>query len=222
MFKLFRKRKIWLPTWPMLLILFALFVATAWFLIANIHPFLSLHAPAEDANILVIEGWVPDVTLEQHLSGFGVGEPYDYVFTTGSELPRGHYLVDFDNFAELTARTLIKLGIPPDRIITAPTAARNKDRTYHSALAFKQKFESSQIPAVRDAEAIDVLTRDIHGRRTYTIFNKLLGDDLEIGIISAEPGNYDTRRWFASSEGAKAVITETISLAYEWFGSKDR
>ena len=48
------------------------------------------------------------------------------------------------------------------------------------------------------------------------------GDDVDIGIISGDPIDYDADAWFKSSAGVKAVITESISLAYEWFGQKDR
>lgn len=222
MFKLFRKRSLWLPTWPTLLIAATALVVGAWVFVANIHPYLSVTERAAGASILVVEGWVPDSTLETHLKDFKPGEPYNYICTTGSTLPRGHYLSEFKTFADLTAKTLEQLGVPRDRIIIAPSESKNKDRTYYSALAFKEKFEASQIPAVKNADAIDVLTRDIHGRRTRTIFRKLLGDEVEIGIISDDPGNYEPSRWYASTEGAKAVFTETISLAYEWFWRKGR
>ena len=44
---------------------------------------------------------------------------------------------------------------------------------------------------------------------------------MEIGITAGVP-SYDPKRWYTSSEGFKSIITETISLGYEWVGKKDR
>ena len=58
----------------------------------------------------------------------------------------------------------------------------------------------------------------MHGRRTRTVYRKIFGGEVDIGIIAGDPIDYDPDAWFKSSAGVKAVITESISLAYEWFG----
>lgn len=222
MIKLFRKRSLWLPTWQASLIATALVGLAAWFVLANIHPYLSVTEPAPGANILVVEGWVPDSVLERHLKGFEPGQPYDYICTTGSTLSEGSYLSEYKNFAELAAKSLEKLGIPPDRIIVAPSEEHVRDRSYHNALGFKKKLDATDNQTLRNAKAIDVLTNGTHGRRTRILFRKVLGDQVDVGIISEAADAYDPDRWFASSEGVKSVIIESISLAYEWFGKKTR
>ena len=222
MFKLFRRRTVWLPSWQAILIATAALALAGWLFVANIYPFLSVTELANGANILVVEGWVSDDILAEQLQSFQPGHPYDYICTIGPSLEHGHYLSEYENFAELAAKTVEKLGVPAENIIAAPSAAKLRDRTFHAALGFKELRESTQIPALRDATAIDVLSSGAHGRRTRTVFRKLLGDQVEIGIISPPPGSYDPERWFASSQGVKTVIIELISLGYEWSGLADR
>ena len=222
MFHIFRRRQIWIPTWQGFLIAVAALVLATWFTLANIHPFLSVTERAAGANILVVEGWVSDKILEQQFTDFQIGEPYDYVCTVGATLDTGYYLSEYKTFAELAANTIEKLGVPAERIIAAPTAAKLRDRTFHSALGFRDKFESGTVPALSAATAIDVLSSGTHGRRTRIVFEKVVGENLDVGIISPDPGTYDPDRWFASSQGVKTVIIESISLAYEWFGATDR
>jgi hypothetical protein len=221
-FRLFRKRTFWVPTWRGCLLGVILFGLAVWFVVANIHPFLSVTEKAEGAKVLVVEGWVPDYILAKTLSGFNVGDSYDYICTTGAELPRGYYLSEFKTYAELTAQTLEQLGVPRNRIIVAASRSVTSDRTYQSAKAFREKRESSLISDFRDASAIDVLTRGVHGRRTRTVFRKALGDTVEVGIIAQSSDSYNSKRWFASSEGVKTVLIETLSVCYEWFGKKNR
>ena len=222
MFKIFRKRSLWLPTWPTALA--ALFICglTTWLVLANIHPFLSVTERTEGARILVIEGWVADAIIEAEVENFVVGQPYDYICTTGLKLSQGHHLSELKSHGELAAKTLQALGVPEEIIIVAPAPDSMRDRTFHSALGFKQERESSDISALQSADAIDILTAGVHGRRTRTVYRKIFGDDVDIGIIAGEPVDYDADAWFKSSAGVKAVITESISLAYEWFGQKDR
>jgi hypothetical protein len=221
-FDLFRKRKLWLPTWQFLLIAGAALALAAWLFFSNIHSFLSVTEPADGANVLVIEGWISDDILARQLEGFEPGKPYDYVCTIGPNLDYGHYLSEYETFAELAAKTVEKLGVPAENIIAAPSAAKLRDRTYHAALGFKEMRDSGEIDALRDSTAIDVLSNGAHGRRTRTVFRKLLGDEVQVGILSPASGTYDPDRWFASSQGVKTVIIELISLAYEWSGLADR
>lgn len=223
MIKFFRKRHLWLPTWPTVLIALVFTGLLGWLVISNIYPFLAVNDPAEDAKVLIIEGWVPDQILEDTFADFRPGEPYDLICTTGGRLPRGFHLSEKKTFARLSADTIAALGVPADRIIPfAPPDDIERDRTYHAALAFKDGRGESTNEILRNATAVDVLTQGVHGRRTRKVFQKVLGDQVEVGILSPPSGGYDTSKWFVSSEGVKDVITESISVAYEWIGKKDR
>ena len=221
MFPLFRKHSLWLPTWQALLAAAVIIGAVAWIFIANIHSYLAVTERAEGAKILVIEGWISDVALAQQLEGFEPGEPYDHIFTTGSALPKGYYLSEYRSYAELTAKTLEHLGVPGEHIIVAATDHKTSDRTYQCAVAFKEKLAASAAIVGRPG-AVDILTGGVHSRRTRSVFQKILGEEIEVGIISEDQGGYDQRRWYTTSEGVKSVIIETISLVYEWFGGSGR
>ena len=220
MIKFFRKRSLWLPTWPTLLILAISILLIVWLVAAQLHSFLSVTEKAEGATVLVIEGWIADHTLDKMLSEENIAKNYDLICTTGGQLSRGHYLIQFDNYASLTAATLAAKGIPEDQLLAAPSDRALKDRTYQSALGLKKKIDSN--PTLRAAKAIDVLTTGVHARRTRTVFQKVLGDDIEVGIISADPPGYDAEKWYLSSQGIKSVIIESLSLTFEWLGKKDR
>ncbi len=222
MIKFFRKRSLWLPTWPTVLIAALVSGLSGWFVIAHIYPYLAVNEPAEDANILIIEGWVPDQILEDIFANFQPGQPYDLVCTTGGKLPRGFHLSEYKTFAELSGKTIEQLGVPKDLIIITPPESVARDRTYHAALAFKNQSDAGENETLRNVQAIDVLTQGVHGRRTRTVFRKVLGDNIDVGVISPPSGGYDTNKWFISSEGVKDVITESISVGYEWLGKKDR
>ena len=121
----------------------------------------------------------------------------------------------------IVSSTAMPITIAPT-IIVVESNEGDRDRTFLSAVAFKEKLEGSENPVLRDAKSIDVLTQSVHARRTLTVYRKVFGEELEIGIISASPGGYDGSDWYKTSEGAKTVITECVALAYEWLGGKDR
>ena len=222
MIKFFRKRHLWLPTWPTVLIFVFVTGLLGWLVVANIYPYLAVNEPAEDAKVLIVEGWVSDKILEETFANFQPGHPYDLVCTTGGSLPRGSHLNEYNSFAELAARTIEKLGVPEELIIIATPEDVPRDRTYHAALGFKNHSAASENATLRNVQAVDVLTQGVHGRRTRTVFRKVLGDDIDVGIISPPSGGYDTSKWFVSSEGVKDVIMESISVGYEWLGKKNR
>ena len=159
MIKFFRKRSVWLPTWPTVLIVVFVTGMLGWFITANIYPFLAVNEPTEDANILIVEGWVSDKILEEAFADFQPGQPYDLICTTGGTLPRGSHLSEYKTFAELAGRTIEQLGVPGELIVIAPPEDVARDRTYHAALAFKDRSAASENETLRKARSVDVLTQ---------------------------------------------------------------
>ncbi|MBW4640730.1 MAG: hypothetical protein KME05_21390 [Gloeocapsa sp. UFS-A4-WI-NPMV-4B04] len=60
------------------------------FIITHIQPFLAISSPIK-ADILVVEGWLPDYALKPVLTEFKKGS-YKRIVTTGIPLPTGYYL----------------------------------------------------------------------------------------------------------------------------------
>ncbi len=174
---------------------------------AHIHDFLSPNLPIE-AQVLVIEGWLPDDALKkaaEHIAD----TRYELIITTGGPLDHGFFLSEYESYANLARATLIKL-INRHDITAVACPAVKKDRTYASALAFKKWLKDNQISFSK----VNVVSQEAHGRRSQYLFQKALGPEYSVGIISIAHSDYEADRWWASSEGFKTVVEETIAYLY--------
>jgi uncharacterized SAM-binding protein YcdF (DUF218 family) len=78
------------------------------------------------------------------------------------------------------------------------------------ALALKKWLKENRICQHK----VNVVSQDTHGRRSRYLFQKALGPDYTVGIISMPESCYNPDRWWASSEGFKIVFEETIAYLY--------
>jgi hypothetical protein len=205
---LFKKRLIDLPTsvgWFLVLGVFLTIVVVP---TMKIHSFLALSNPS-NSKVLIVEGWVPDYCLEQVYKLYQI-HPITKIIITGGPLEQGSYLKEYKNFAALGAATLRCLGIPDSILIEVPAPYVQKDRTYTSAIAFKKWFISKNKPF----SCADIITLGIHARRSSILFQNVLGNSLNVGVISIIDKDYNPKAWYASSLGFKMVITEVISYLY--------
>ncbi|HEY9747510.1 MAG TPA: YdcF family protein, partial [Allocoleopsis sp.] len=138
---MFQRQEVWLPTLPGWALMLSSFLLVLILAIANIHPFLAVTAPIP-ANILVVEGWLPDYAVEEAIAEYQRGS-YEKLITTGTPLSRGYYLAEYKNFAELTAATFLALGFDRNQLIAVPTPKVEKDRTYTSAITLRQWLSAS-------------------------------------------------------------------------------
>jgi len=86
----------------------------------------------------------------------------------------------------------------------------DRDRTYGSAVALRNWFRENNMPV----RSVNVVTEDVHARRTYLLFQKALGDNVAVGIIAVPNPDYDPEHWWRYSEGVKDVISETAAYLY--------
>ncbi|MBE9032527.1 YdcF family protein [filamentous cyanobacterium LEGE 11480] len=206
--QLIQRRERWVLTAQSWLILLCLAVVLLWGLLPRIYPFFAVVQPIT-ADALVIEGWVTDDNLEDAAQEFR-SRPYQYLLTTGAKLSRGHYLSQYKTYAELSAATLVKLGIEADRVIAIPSPKVKRDRTYASAVTLQEWLDQNPGKIQR----INLMSPGVHARRSWTLFQKALGTRAPIGIIAIPDRDYSGKRWWASSEGAKKVIFEAIGYIY--------
>ena len=177
-----------------------------------IYPFLAVteRIPADG---LVVEGWVQDYALRAAIGEFAAGG-YQRVCTTGGPL---HGISadrhDFDTAASAGAHRLIADGVPPAAVQMVPAFTSVRDRTYGSALALRTWLQSHEFPVRR----LNVLTEDVHARRTRLLFQRALGDAVTVGVISIPNPDYDARHWWRYSEGVRDVLGETIAYVYAKF-----
>lgn len=181
--------------------------------LANLEPFLATNAPIP-AEVLVVEGWIADENVKQAIEEFQ-SHPYQKLVTTGGPLQVGFYLAEYKTFANLCAATLLKLNFSPDRLVAVPADFVVKDRTYASAIAFKQWLARSGL----EIRAVNILTVGVHARRTQLLYKKALEPDVQVGILSTLDLDYDARRWWASSAGVRTVLSEAIGYLYAAFFS---
>ncbi|NHC35710.1 ElyC/SanA/YdcF family protein [Scytonema millei] len=209
---LIRRQEIWLPTvWGWIfLVLLTLSLLTIG--ISNLPSFLAVNQPI-NAEVLVIEGWLPDYAVKEALNRFRRGS-YRQIVTTGIPIERGCYLAEYKNYAELAAATLKTLGLEPEKIVSVPTPEVRKDRTYASAIAFKQWLEKANIPI----KSIDLLTLDLHARRSWLLYRQALAaTNTKVGIIAMPPIDYDPKYWWRYSAGVRKTINELVAYIYARF-----
>jgi hypothetical protein len=200
------------------LLLFVL-VTIFWFIVTRIHGFLALKAPIE-ADVLILEAWVGDLAAKGGAEEFKRGN-YRYIITAGSPFHdgyKGFYLneekfSEYKNQADLTKATLVKLGIDGDRIVPVAIAAPDRDRTAAMAFAVKERLGKEKL-AIR---SVNIYSYDVHTRRSYLIYQKVLNPEIQVGAIAHPNPNYDPDRWWATSTGFRSVIEEAIAYVYARF-----
>jgi hypothetical protein len=209
--RFFRRAEVWVPTragWilalSILTILAIAFVAAA----ARLHDFLAENRPLP-TDTLVVEGWLPDETLETVADAFLRGE-YRRIVTVGGPIRLGRHLSPYEVSARLSAATLEKLGVPMESIVVLPTAKVLRDRTYEEALALKAWIDSCDTPP----GVVNLQTLGVHARRSRILFQFALGDRTKVGVLAGSVTGYDPRGWWKSSEGAKTVLYETLAYVY--------
>ncbi|MCS6794145.1 MAG: YdcF family protein [Oscillatoriaceae bacterium SKW80] len=206
--RLFHRKEVWtLTIWGWGVTLFCLsFLAV--FAFSNIYPFLAVNSPLA-ADVLVVEGWMPDSVLETALAEFRRGQ-YRKLIATGLPLRLGYHLSEYKSFAELAAATLIALGLEKEYVVAVPAPNSLQNRTYTAAVALKEWLLNSDLKV----RAINLYTLGPHTRRSWFIFKKVLAPEISVGAIAAEPIDYNSQNWWKSSEGVRTVIFETIAYIY--------
>ena len=191
-----------------LLILLGLLVLGV-ILLFRIYPFLALTEPI-DANFLVVEGWIHPYAIEAGAAEFR-DHHYRQIFTTGGPVVgKGGYINDYQTSASVGADLLKKTGISDDLVQMVPSHIIGRDRTYSSAIALRDWFRRHGI----QAQSLNIVTEGAHARRTRLLFEKALGPDVKVGVISVPSPDFDARRWWLYSEGLEDVVEEGIGYVY--------
>jgi uncharacterized SAM-binding protein YcdF (DUF218 family) len=203
----YRKER-WSLSWRGRLILaFALLLAGA-LLLKSVYPFLATTHRVE-TNVLVVEGWVHEYAIRVAVEEFRT-HSYRQVFATGGPVEgQGGYINDYYTSASVGADLLKRSGLPNELVQMVPSRVMDRDRTYGSAVALRNWFHEHNMPV----PSINVVTEDVHARRTRLLFEKALGD-VVVGVIAVPNPDYDSRHWWRYSAGVKDVISETAAYMY--------
>ncbi|MBD2356122.1 YdcF family protein [Tolypothrix sp. FACHB-123] len=206
---LIKRQEIWTLTAQGWIIAIALIASWVIFIITHIHPFLAVTSPLKSAEFMVVEGWLPDYALQEAVTEFQNGN-YRQIITTGSPLEVGNYLTEYHSFADVSAATLQKLGLPPDKVIAVPTPMVTKDRSYASVAEFKRWLSQANLQPA----SINLVSLDAHTRRSWLVFKRLLAPEIQVGAIATKTRNYEPQQWWRYSEGVRTVIYEAIAYIY--------
>lgn len=205
--RLIHRKEMWTLTFQGWIVTLLCIAALSLGIVTNLHSFLSVSSPVQ-ADILVVEGWLPDEALKGAIAEFN-SHSYKKLITTGLPLLKGSYLAEYNNFAELAAATLIALGFDQQNLVAVPATDVIKYRTYAGAAALRQWLEKSDLKG----KSINVYTLGVHARRSWLIFKQVLAP-IEVGVIAAKPIDYDPKKWWNYSAGVRSVIDETIAYIY--------
>jgi uncharacterized SAM-binding protein YcdF (DUF218 family) len=202
-------RKRWSLSWRGRLIVAFAVVLTGVLVFRSVYSFLAI-THRVDAQVLVVEGWIHEYAIRAALKEFQTNH-YQRVFTTGGPVVGiGGYINDFCTSASVGADLLRKNGLANGSLQMVPSRVMDRDRTYSSAVALRNWFRDHNMAV----SGIDVVTEDLHARRTRLLFQKALGDKVAVGVIAIPNPDYDARRWWRYSEGFKDVLSEAATYVY--------
>ena len=181
----------------------------AFFFLWRVYPFLAVTHRA-DTNVLVVEGWIHEYAIRAAVEEFR-SSSYQRVLTTGGPVEgTGGYINDYQTAASVGADLLTKSGLPNEFVQMVPSRVMDRDRTYGSAVALRNWFRQHNMPV----RSINVVTEDVHARRTRLLFEKALGHDVAVGVIAVANPDYDASHWWRYSEGVKDVVSEMVAYVY--------
>jgi hypothetical protein len=206
--KLFRRRRVLVPTWRGWLALLAAFLVLAVLGILQIHPFLAVNAPVP-GEALVVEGWASDFAMAQAVAEFRRNH-YDRIYVTGGPIEAGAPLSEYKTYAQRGGAVLSKLGISSNELQTVAAPWVRQDRTYTAALSLANWLRTNGARPTK----VNLITQDTHARRSRLLFQQAFGKDVKVGVTAMPPEDYDPQRWWRSSMGVRSVIGETIAYGY--------
>ena len=212
----FRPRTLWLPTWRTLLLLAVTVLPVAIWVVSQLHPWLSVTDPVPEAKYVVVEGWVPDRVVGLAID-WGKTHEVEKYFTTGVPLEAGKYLSNYPTYAEICADTMKRMGVDPAKVRPAPTQSVDMERTRAMAKGLKAVLDGMNIPAAD--KKINLFSSGCHGYRSRMHFQRVLGPEWKVGVISVPPAAYVPGTWWKYSEGVKSVIEEVIAIIGQSFSS---
>lgn len=205
---LFRLKRLWVPTiWAWLVIIF-LSVLTGILLVRNLYSFLSQSKPV-GAHVLVVEGWLAPGELDQAIQIIKRGD-YEHIITTGGPVSGWPELFLNTNYAKVAADYLAQHGVPLEKITVVPTPRSAQERTFLSAVMVRNAVKQwSPTPA-----AIDIFSSGPHARRSRLLYQMALGKNVRVGILAAQPSEFDPKNWWRTSAGVETITFQTFG--YLW------
>jgi hypothetical protein len=208
-FGLISKTERWGITFRGLLVIVLFGTFSSLLLVRNVYSFFAVSAPVE-SDLLIVEGWVPDYCIQAAAIEFHSRQYCKIVTTGGPSRGLGGYLNEQSTSAYIGAAKLRPFIRDDSVVFFVPSRTFERDRTYSSAVALAKWLKVS----CPNCSSINVMTTDVHARRTRLLFQLALGRGFEVGIISVPNPDYNYLHWWKYSEGVRDVIGEAIAYSY--------
>jgi len=206
--QLFRKRLVPVPTVTGLACLLLIAGSPLFWWCLKGESFLCL-TERNPADGLVLEGWIGIEGARAAKAEFEQGH-YHYIITAGGPI-NSRWQEERWNFATEASRMLINLGVPSEKVISAPATNSGNNRTFESATFVRLALEKRQLhPA-----SLNIFTLGAHARRSRLVFAKALPSSTQIGIVSWIPPGFLQGPWWKSSERSLDLIKETVGYLFE-------
>jgi hypothetical protein len=211
---LFRRRQMWLPTWPGALLLVLVVAAASVFALRHLAGYLATNDPAaardgRGASTLIVEGWLEEDGLDAAIAVIGRGR-YERVIASGGPIDGWREGRSWPTYAERAADYLRRHGVTSIPVVAVAAPESTQDRTFLSAVVVREWLRR-QGGAI---DAVDLFSGGVHARRSRLVFQMAFGPEVDVGVFAAAPRRYALERWWTTSEGVKAVLGEAIGLAW--------
>jgi DUF218 domain. len=157
----------------------------------------------------VVEGWLDDDALGAAIE-LAQGGRYERIVTSGGPIETWREIQRWPTYAERAADYLRHHGVGDTPVCAAPAPELLQDRSFLSAV-FVREWLRAREPSLA---ALDVFSAGVHARRSRLVYRMAFGPGVDVGIVAAPPHRYRLDRWWSTSEGAKAVLGELLSLAW--------
>ena len=173
------------------------------------HPFLAV-TQRVDADVLVVEGWIPDYMLPPAATEFRQGK-YSVFLVSGLQDDPKSNPARSKSDAEQTASRLEELGVPHSSLFPCPAPFASWMRTFKTAKAVRAKT----IELGLKPRGINVITAGPHARETWVAYQHAFGETMPVGIISIPKTNYPADRWWLTGQGWLWVSKDFIAWLKE-------
>lgn len=174
-----------------------------------VHPFLAV-TQRVDADVLVVEGWIPDYMLPPAATEFHEGK-YSLLLVSGLRNDPAEDQSTAIPDAVRTANRLRELGVPPGDLLACPAPFATWLRTSKTARAVRAKVDELGLKP----RGVNVLTAGPHARETWVAYEHAFGKDTPVGIISIPKTNYPADRWWLNRQGLIWVPKDFIAWLKE-------
>ena len=191
------------------LVTIALVTSLIILLLLKVHPFLAMTKPVE-SQLLVVEGWLYGRSaLLEVIEEFKRGN-YELIVVVGGPYENASGKYTELTTAETLSQELIKKGIKQKNLVVLPIQYTKRHRTLTKGLAIKEWLIESGLKVC----AINIFTVGVHARKSQLIYQKALGSNIVVGVISGEEIVYDRKYWWLSIDGIRIVSRNIIGYVY--------